>query len=146
MAANYGWDVLINFTYLTILLGVAMVIKLNFKMYQKHLVPTAIIAGTIGFILGDELLGLLHFDIEVLEMMIYHLMAVGFISLALKDRGKSHNTDNVTTGFMIVNAYIFQAVIGFGVALLLMNFVYPDLFPNVGLLLPLGFAQGPGQA
>lgn len=148
MASNYGWDVLINFTYLTVLLGIAMIIKLNLKLFQKHLVPTAIIAGTLGFIFGGEIefLNLFDFNIEILEKIIYHLMAVGFISLALKDRGKSKNADNVTTGFLIVNTYIFQAIIGFGTALLLMYFVYPDLFPNVGLLLPLGFAQGPGQA
>lgn len=146
MAANYGWDYLINFTWLTLVLGLAMVIKLKFKLFQKHLVPTAIIAGTLGFVLGDELLGFIQFDIEVLEKMIYHLMAVGFIALSLKDRGRSKNKDNITTGFIIVNTYIFQAIVGFSLALVMMYFFYPDLFPNVGLLLPLGFAQGPGQA
>lgn len=146
MVVDYGWDYLLNFMMLTVLLGIAMTIKLNFKLFQKHLVPTAIIAGILGFVLGDEVLGLIHFDISVLEKIIYHLMAIGFIALALKDRGQSKNKNNITVGFMIVNTYLFQAILGFGVALILMTFFMPDLFPNVGLLLPLGFAQGPGQA
>ncbi len=146
MATNYGWDFLINFVYLTLLLGIAMVIKLNAKFLQKHLVPTSMIAGVIGFVLGDEILGLMHFNIDILEKIIYHLMSVGFIALALKDRSKNKDEDNVSTGFFIINTYIFQAIVGFGISLILMKFFLPNLFPNVGFLLPLGFAQGPGQA
>jgi ESS family glutamate:Na+ symporter len=146
MANSYGWEFLMNFIYLTIFLGIAMIIKLNFKVLQKHLIPTSIIAGAIGFVLGDEILGFLHYDVDTLEKLIYHLMAIGFIALALKDRRKQKSADNVTTGFFIVNTYLVQAIVGFSTALMLMYFVYPNLFPNVGLLLPLGFAQGPGQA
>src|SRR5690606_19755727 len=54
--------------------------------------------------------------------------------------------DIVNTGYAIVKTYMVQGIIGLAVSLLLVKFVYPDLFPPLGMMLPLGFAQGPGQA
>ena len=146
MTTTYGWGALLNAIYLVLFLGIGMFLKLKIMFFHKHLVPTSMIAGLIGFLLGNEVLGVIRFDIDVMEKIVYHLMAIGFISLALKDRKKNTNEENISTGFFIVNTYIFQAIIGFGISLLLMYTVFPDLFPNLGMLLPLGFAQGPGQA
>jgi len=83
---------------------------------------------------------------DSLGKLVYHLMAIGFIALALKDRKGSRNRDNVNTGFAIVSTYLAQGIIGFIVSLVLAYTIFPNLFPPFGLLLPLGFAQGPGQA
>jgi ESS family glutamate:Na+ symporter len=41
---------------------------------------------------------------------------------------------------------LIQGLVGFGLYLIMVYLFYPDMFPGIGLLLPLGFGQGPGQA
>ena len=141
-----SWNVILQLLFLLALLGISLILKTLIPALKKHLIPTALIGGFIGLLLGPEIANVIPFDSEILEPMVYHFMAVGFIALALKKRRKKQNTDIYNTGFAIVNTYIFQAFIGLGVSLLLVTLLFPDLFPNIGLMLPLSFAQGPGQA
>ncbi len=146
MITGQEWTYLLTFLFLVLFLGAALVLKNGFKLFRKHLVPTSMIAGFIGLLLGSEGIGLLHLNSYVLEKFIYHSMAIGFIALALKNRSNEKSNAIRNTGFLIVNTYAVQGIIGFSLSLFLVYFFYPHLFPNFGLLLPLGFAQGPGQA
>src|SRR5680860_822885 len=83
------WEYVRNFIFLSLFLLVAIIIKARVKFFQRYLVPTAIIGGFIGLILGPEVAKLINFSSDTLGILIYHLMAIGFISLALKDRRKS---------------------------------------------------------
>ncbi|NLX78159.1 MAG: sodium:glutamate symporter [Clostridiaceae bacterium] len=149
-----GWIIALYFSGIAACLGIATALKIKIKIFHKHLMPTSMLAGTIGFIalqlaryvfgwLSEETLRQIQHE---LGYLVSHLMAVGFIALALKDRNKKKNTDIVNTGYAIVKTYMVQGIIGLVISLLLVRFVYPDLFPPLGMLLPLGFAQGPGQA
>lgn len=138
----YIWDILV----ISLFLGLATYIKRSFKFFKKFFIPNAIIAGFIGLLLGPQVLNLVQFDSEHLGTIIYHLMSVGFISLALKDRNTTKNKDIVNTGILIVNGYVLQGIIGFGLSLLMAYTFVPDLFPVFGMLLPLGYGQGAGQA
>ncbi len=143
------WEYMKDFLFLSTFLLIAIVIKNKIKFFQKFLVPTAIIAGFIGLILGKDVLNWIVLSPDRLGNMVYHLMAIGFIALALKDRPRavSHERgDNVNTGFAITSAYLIQGIIGFALSLILAYTFLPKLFPPFGLILPLGFAQGPGQA
>ena len=146
MSGQQNWDTVLQFGFLLALLGVSLVIKSVIPFFKRHLVPTALVGGFIGLLLGPEVLRLVPFNRSTLEDMVYHFMAIGFIAMALKKR-KRKSSENITnTGFAIVNTYIWQAALGLGVTLLLFFTVMPELFPNFGLLLPLSYAQGPGQA
>lgn len=146
MGLDGGWNVVLQFTFLLVLLGLSLIIKSNIPFFKRHLVPTALFGGLLGLLLGPEILGVIPFDSDMLEDMVYHFMAIGFIAMALKKRTHK-STENITnTGFAIVNTYIWQAALGLGITLLLFFTVMPELFPNFGLLLPLSYAQGPGQA
>lgn len=149
-----GWGVALYFSGVAACLGIATVLKLKIKLFQRHLMPTAMLAGLIGFIVlqaaryvfgwvSEETLTQIQHE---LGYMISHLMAVGFIALALKDRSKKKNRNITNTGFAIVRTYMAQGILGLAVSLLLVRFAFPDLFPPFGMLLPLGFAQGSGQA
>ncbi|MBW4839322.1 MAG: S-layer homology domain-containing protein, partial [Paenibacillaceae bacterium] len=100
----------------------------------------------LGLIVGPELLGWLRFDIDRLGQLVYHLMAIGFIALSLKEREVSNSPAVMKSGMLIVSTYLIQGLVGFGLFLLLTEFFYPGMFPGIGLLLPLGYGQGPGQA
>jgi len=154
-----GWFGVLQFLYVGVFIGIAVVLKLNIKGLNKHLIPTCMIAGILAFLFGKEGLGALTglifgassqiyvpFDQDFLFEAVKHLMSIGFIALALKDRTGNNNRAVVKTGFMIVNTYIWQAIIGFAVTLILAYTIFPNVSEILGLLLPLSFAQGPGQA
>jgi ESS family glutamate:Na+ symporter len=139
---SYIWDILM----LSLFMGLATYLKRSFKFFERFFIPNAIIAGFIGLVLGPQFLNLTPFSAEHMGNILYHLMSVGFISLALKERNTEKNRDIVNTGIFIVNGYVLQGIIGFGLSLFLAYTFFPDLFPVFGMLLPLGFGQGSAQA
>ena len=143
------WESVKEFIFLSLFLIIAIILKRKIKFLQRFLIPTSIIGGFIGLILGAEVLNWIQLDAARLGTIIYHLMAVGFISVALKEKTSvpaSHRRDNVNTGLAIISSYLTQGILGFAITLSLAYTFLLKLFPPFGLLLPLGFAQGPGQA
>jgi len=143
---NQNWIMIIDFLWLSLFIGIGVFLKRKVYFFRKYLFPTAIIAGFIGLLLGPEILNIIHLDNERLGSLVYHLMAVGFIAIALKKREHTHSKNIINSGIYIVSIYVVQGIVGFTISLLLVNTFFPDLFPAFGLLLPLGFGQGPGQA
>lgn len=73
---------------------------------------------------------------------VYHALAIGFIALTLRREENPTDKKVWSTGMVIVITYLLQALIGVTVVVVL----FRDLFLGAGLLLPLGFGQGPGLA
>ena len=73
---------------------------------------------------------------------VYHALAIGFIALTLKRSDNKSDKKVWSTGMTIVITYLLQAVIGVTVVVLF----FRKTFLGAGLLLPLGFGQGPGLA
>jgi len=143
---NQSWQYVFDMMMLSLLIVVAAVLKARIPVLRKLIVPTAMIAGFLGLIAGPEMLGWIRFDPDTLGNIVYHLMAVGFIALSLKEREVNNSPGVVNSGIIIVSTYLIQGIVGFGLFLLLTGWFYKDMFPGIGLLLPLGFGQGPGQA
>ncbi|WP_407269464.1 S-layer homology domain-containing protein [Radiobacillus sp. PE A8.2] len=141
-----SWEFIIDFTWLSLFIAVAAVLKARIPALQRFIIPTSMIAGFMGLIVGPEVIGWISFDLDRLGDLVYHLMAIGFIALSLKERNVEKKPGMLNAGMFIVSTYLVQGVLGFGILLILMMTIYPDIFPGVGLLLPLGFGQGPGQA
>jgi ESS family glutamate:Na+ symporter len=145
-----GWRYVIDIALLSVFLLIGTFFKRKIRFFSKYLVPNAMIAGFVGlfvrWLIGTLFPNWGQLSIERLGLMIYHLMAVGFISLALKGNEEERNDEAVKTGASIVSFYIMQGIIGFAITLVLFYLVFPNLFPPFGLLLPLGYGQGPGQA
>jgi len=143
---NQSWQYVFDMMMLSLLIVVAAVLKARIPVLRKLIVPTAMIAGFLGLIAGPEMLGWIRFDPDTLGNIVYHLMAVGFIALSLKEREVNNSPGVVNSGIIIVSTYLIQGIVGFGLFLLLTGWFYKDMFHGIGLLLPLGFGQGPGQA
>jgi len=45
-----GWIIALYFSGIAACLGIATALKLKVKVFHKHLMPTSMLAGTIGFI------------------------------------------------------------------------------------------------
>jgi ESS family glutamate:Na+ symporter len=145
------WDGFAQFGFLCILFLVSNIIRRKVPLFRKSLLPTAVIGGILGLIIKE--LGWMSFVSDnFLNVITYHFMAIGFIALSMKtqygqgDNKNDYSKDAFNSGLLIVSTYLVQAVIGFGITYLMAVTVMPDLFPAAGLLLPLGFGQGPGQA
>jgi ESS family glutamate:Na+ symporter len=131
---------------LSILLLISTVMKRQLAFFRKNPIPIPVIAGFLGLVLGKDVLGIISFSGVRLENLVYHLMNVGFIALSLKASGKVRGREYVDSGVFIVSNYVMQGLLGFFLSLLFFYTAFPETFPLSGLLLPLGFGQGPGQA
>jgi ESS family glutamate:Na+ symporter len=114
-----------------------------FPRLRRLGLPLAIVAGSLGLLLGDQALGLFSLDTALLESLVYHGLAIVFIAVALRSPAQGGRTAGARgMAFAIVLIFVTQALLGLGIVLA----ITPELHPGFGLLLPLGFEEGPGQA
>ncbi|MCF7740793.1 MAG: hypothetical protein K9N00_03250 [Candidatus Marinimicrobia bacterium] len=147
------WDLTINLkfvvldlTFLSLLLILGTILRRYNKFFQKFLIPNNIIAGFIGLILGQQLFKILPLDPARLGKYVYHLLALTFVAIGLRQEKKKWGRGPLSKAFANLTTIILQGVIGLFVSLIFVYTLKPDLFPGTGLLLPLGFGMGPGLA
>jgi len=137
------WDITIYFVFIGILLFFGKVIKEKVPFLNRIILPTALLGGFIGLIFSDGFIGMYTLDrAGVIREIVYHSLAIGFIAMTLKRTDNKTNRRIWSTGMIIVITYLLQAAVGVTVVYLL----FKDIFDGAGLLLPLGFGQGPGLA
>ncbi|MFW6284771.1 MAG: sodium/glutamate symporter [Bacillota bacterium] len=150
------WDGMLHFASLAMLLLLGNTLRRKIPFLRRSLLPTAVIAGLIGLILKETLLEALAGSETVegvnrfFEMVTYHTIALGFIALGLKVhesyKFSTKQKQSLFSGLIIVSTYLLQGIVGLSVSLLLAFTLFPDLFSAAGMLMPMGFGQGPGQA
>jgi ESS family glutamate:Na+ symporter len=146
------WSFIIT---LTILLGAMMIANLLrrvIKPLRKSLIPSAVLGGFLVLMANyiyKEITGDSMFSVVTLETLTYHGLGLGFAAVALKtSEGKSSKgtkTDILNYGLTTVSGYVLQGLVGL-VILVVLGFFMEGLFPAAGLILPMGYGQGPGQA
>ena len=143
----WNFFVQLGIIFVGVLLG--NIIRRKVKFIRNSLVPSSVIAGIIIFtlkfipVIGD------YIDSRFMEMITYHALGLGFIALGLKSETKTKDKQKLVvldTGLITVNTYLIQGIIGLIITILLAVTFMKDLFPTAGLLLPMGFGQGTGQA
>src|SRR5690554_7336937 len=151
-----NWRVIVMFFIVCLMLLLGNMIRRRVKIFRKLLFPIALIAGFIGLGIKYLLFGL---DVQIggspiltndfLNAITYHTIALGFIAMGLKDTKKNENNEvkgrPIKTGLLIVNTYLIQGIIGIIITIVL-SYVFVNVESYGGLLLPMGFGQGPGQA
>jgi ESS family glutamate:Na+ symporter len=109
--------------------------------------PDSMVAGVIGLILGPSLLAVLPFDTAFLEKVVYHALAIVFIAISLQTPVKAKATGNARSmAIGIPLMAMLQGAVGLSVVLIWSAMRGAPVFPGFGLMVPLGFSQGPGQA
>jgi ESS family glutamate:Na+ symporter len=150
------WSGVLHFSVLSILLLLGNTLRRKVPFLKRSLLPTAVIAGFIGLVLKETLFASMFGDAAVEEvngffsMVTYHTIALGFIALGLKVhetyKFKTKRKQSIFSGLIIVSTYLLQGFIGIVLSLFLSYTFFPQLFSGAGMLLPMGFGQGPGQA
>ncbi|KUK92874.1 MAG: Na+/glutamate symporter-like protein, partial [Marinimicrobia bacterium 46_43] len=82
-------DVVLDFTFLSLFLIAGTVLRRYIPFFQRFLIPNNIIGGFIGLILGSQVLNIIPLDGDRLGMYVYHLLALTFIVLGLRQSKSS---------------------------------------------------------
>jgi ESS family glutamate:Na+ symporter len=159
----------VTFCSLCLIVLIANTIRRKVKFMRRSLMPTAVIAGLLGLFVKEVILAITGhniFHVGALGTLIYHALPVGFIALCLREKDKKTAEAGATegaeagaggkpkirrvspakSGSLIVSNYLFYALIGVFVTIILSWLFMPELDAGSGVMLSLGFGQGPQQA
>ena len=147
-ANNALWNIVIQLGLIAGAILLASYLRARFAFVRKSMMPIAVLGGFL--LLLCKYLGVVRIDGELMEMLVYHGIALGFISMSLrvpdKLSGEKGDLTGLKSGAIIVSSYLVQGVTGLLITLFLGYTFMPSLFKASGLLLPMGYGQGPGQA
>lgn len=148
-AANQPlWNFIIQMGLLACSVLLANMLRRKIPFFRKSLMPVSVLAGFLLLFL--KTIGIYKPDNNLLEMLVYHCIALGFIAMSLrtvtKDNSKASKSAGFKSGAIIVSTYLVQGIIGLIITIGLAYTIMPDMYKPAGLLLPMGFGQGPGQA
>ena len=142
------WNAIIQFGYIAAVLLIAIFLRQTIKPIRKTMLPVAVLGGFLLLIAKE--VGIVTLDEELLSALTYHGIALGFIAMSLRNPVQREDGDESKVGFrsgaVIVSTYMIQGVTGLIITIGLALTVMPNMFRAAGLLLPMGFGQGPGQA
>ena len=139
---------------------VAQMLKRSIPALEASLIPTSVLGGGVLLLLsavykavtGQEMFDTAFFGgngTAWLELLTYHTLALGFTASALKSSGskftKERSVEIFNTGLTTVATYLLQAFAGMIICIVGAIFM-KNLLEAAGLLLALGYGQGPGQA
>ena len=139
---------------------VSNMLKRSIRWLEASLIPTSVLGGVILLVVSmiyKNITGNEFFDTPFfsgkgtawLELITYHMLALGFTASALKSSGgkmnKERSVEILNTGMTTVATYLLQAFLGMIICIVGARLL-PDLLEASGLLLALGYGQGPGQA
>lgn len=156
---------LVAFGWISLFILVGVFLRAKVSILQKGLVPTSIIAGTIGFIfINMGWLVVPTLDPEQTWISIQpgtfgiittHLFAIGFVGIGLlksssksgdsSARRKAYWRGSLWIALVFTMAYSAQSLLGFSIFSGWSQIVSNADNPIIGYLFGSGFTQGPGQ-
>lgn len=149
MSTYTCYSLVVDFCIMSGLLIVAKLLRSKIRWFQNHYIPSSLIAGFIGLLLGPQLLGVIRWSSEAGSYP-YLMTCILFAGIFLGKKenvnlkyifGKVGDTFFVNTASEIL-CFGFALLLGGGLVMLL----FPKVFPEIALLLPSGFAGGHGYA
>ena len=154
--ANYDavWAFMVQIGLLLLFLMVGNILRRKVAILRKGQVPSALLGGAlllttniIAKQFGHNLI-----NNQVMQVVTYHCLAIGFAAMSLKSEKSNHKTNPVQVieyGALQGGTYMLQAMTGLGITMILFFLTRngEKVISYIGgLLLPLGFGQGPGNA
>ena len=154
--ANYGpvWSFMVQLGLLLLFLVLGNILRRTIPLFRKCLVPSALLGGTLLLVINftAKRFGFSMVDNRLMQVITYHCLAIGFAAMSLKTEKSTHKTNPaqvVEFGALQGGTYMLQAFVGLGITLLLFGITRSGnkvISYISGLLLPLAFGQGPGNA
>ena len=145
-----AWAWLIQFFIIVLALLVANLVRCNVPLFRRSLLPSALLAGLLILCLKPMGFFSAMVDKHSMEIITYHALGLGFVAMALKNKKIESATSTmkvVETGAVTASTYIIQGLVGLLITVpLFLWWNGSEFFYASGLLLPMGYGQGPGQA
>ena len=145
------WGFITTMASLLIAMIVANIIRNTCKAVRRLMIPSSVLGGFLLLVVNfftKHYLDMPLYSAQTLEILTYHGLGLGFAALALRradaKADKTARTGAFDTGVTVANGYMLQAILGLAVTITLF-YVMGSFFAS-GLLLPMGYGQGPGQA
>ena len=154
--ANYGpvWSFMVQLGLLLLFMLAGNILRRTIPLFRKCLVPSALLGGGLLMLANLALkpLNIFLVDNRVMQVVTYHCLALGFAAMGLKTEKAAMKTAKcqvVEFGALQGGCYMLQAFVGLGITILL--FLLTRHGETVvsylcGLILPLAYGQGPGNA
>lgn len=146
------WSFVVTLALLLGAMILANLLRRKINFLRRSLVPSAVLGGFILLFLDEiykAVFGQSMFDLTTLEALTYHGLGLGFIALAWRHldgvKGKKARKDVFNTSTVTVGGYLIQGIAGLLITIGF-SYILKKCFPAGGLLLPMGYGQGPGQA
>ena len=152
MNTPFDMNFFLAFGVIGICIFVGVLLRTRVKGLQSYLVPACMIGGILGMIVMNT--GIIPLDVKLFQTIAYHFFIISFISIGLtraqKKPGEVGHGKRVLKGAFWMGcmngiSMSTQAFIGC-VLVLILGAVGYAIPLQIGLFLPLGFTQGPGQA
>ena len=143
-----AWQWLVQFCILATALLLGNVLRTKVPFLNKSLLPSALLGGLLLLVFKQFPSCRDIINKPMMEIVTYHALGLGFVALALKNNkieSKSTPMKVIETGALTASTYVIQGIVGLIVSILFFYFGR-KLFYAAGLLLPMGYGQGPGQA
>ena len=145
------WTFILQVVYLLVALLIANTLRRTIPFLRKAFIPSALIGGLLLFLVNLLFVYVFHIDLvnkRMMQIITYHALAIGFIASTLKSAVNDKRVPflkSVQNGAITGGTYMLQASLGIVVSVIFFA-VGGKLFYDAGVLLPLGFGQGPGNA
>ena len=154
--ANYDavWAFLVQFGLLLLFLMAGNILRRTIPAFRKCLIPSALLGGALLLVVNivTKQFGFALVDNRLMQVITYHCLAIGFAAMSLKTEKSTHKTSRAQVlefGALQGGTYMLQACVGLGITIVLFLLTrYGDRVVSYicGLILPLAFGQGPGNA
>ncbi len=154
--ANYGpvWAFMVQLGLLLLFLMLGNVLRRTVPFFRKCLIPSALLGGTLLLIVDFicKQFGAPLVDNRLMQTITYHCLAIGFAAMSLKTEKSTHKTNKTQVlefGALQGGCYMLQAFTGLAITIVLFLLTrYSDQIVSYvcGLILPLAYGQGPGNA
>ena len=155
--ANYGavWAFIVQFGLLLLFLMLGNTLRRKIPLFRNGLVPSALLGGGLLLAVNIVCKNFLTFslvDNRLMQVITYHCLAIGFAAMSLKTEKSTHKTTRsqvVEFGALQGGTYMLQAFSGLGITILLFLLTRNGgkvISYICGIIIPLSFGQGPGNA
>lgn len=148
LAAANIWQVFIDFGIMGTLLVIGQVMRANIKLFQKVLIPPALIAGFLALALGPKGYAILPLS-NAFGTYASILIVLVFAATPIGDRPSKEAMSGPVIGgmfFNITGIAVLQYAVGMLVSVYAFSRIWPDLPKQFGLLMATGFYGGHGTA
>ena len=153
---NYGavWAFMVQLGLLLLFLVIGNIIRRTIPLFRKLLIPSALLGGGLLLLVNFicKQFDFVLVDNRLMQVITYHCLAIGFAAMTLKTEKSKHKTNKAQVfefGALQGGTYMLQAFVGLGITIVLFLITrYGDQIISYicGLILPLAFGQGPGNA